>query len=233
MTFSVVIPTLNEAESLPATLSAVSRAQAAGNALGQTAGIVVSDGGSTDATCALALSVDARVLRGAAGRGRQVAAGIHATDGDVVVLVHADTWLPETAFAAMATALRDPQVVGGGFRKRFREGPPLLRFGAGLRSALFFALSGRLFGDQAIFARRSALEAAGGMPEWPLMEDFELCRRLRTVGRLALLRDEVWTSGRRFSEQGTIRMWWRMAGVMLGHSRGATPEESLRRYQGR
>jgi hypothetical protein len=71
------------------------------------------------------------------------------------------------------------------------------------------------------------------MPEWPLMEDFELCRRLRTVGRLVLLRDEVWTSGRRFSEQGTMRMWWRMAAVMWGHARGATPEESLRRYLGR
>ena len=232
MTFSVVIPTLNEAESLPGTLSAALRAQAAGNALGHTVGIVVSDGGSTDATCALARTAGVCVASGAPGRGRQMAAGIQAIEGDVVVLVHADTWLPETAFLAMATALQDPQVVGGGFRKRFRDGPALLRCGAGLRSALFFALSGRLFGDQAIFVRRSALARVGGMPEWPLMEDFEVCRRLRTVGGLVLLRDEVWTSGRRFSEQGTIRMWWRMATVMWGHARGATPEESLRRYGG-
>ena len=233
MTFSVVIPTLNEEQSLPGTLSAALRARAAGNALGHTAGIVVSDGESTDATWALARAAGVCIVSGAPGRGRQMSAGIQGTEGDVVVLVHADTWLPETAFAAMAKALQDPQVVGGGFRKRFRDGPALLRFGAGLRSALFFALSGRLFGDQAIFARRSALAEVGGMPEWPLMEDFELCRRLRTIGRLALLRDEVWTSGRRFSEQGTIRMWWRMATVMWGHTRGVTPEESLRRYQGR
>lgn len=233
MTFSVVIPTLNEAESLPGTLSAVSRAKARAAAHGHFVDVVVSDGGSTDATCAVARAVDARVLRGAAGRGRQMVGGIHATAGEVIVLVHADTWLPETAFVAMAEALQRPQVMGGGFRKRFRDGPALLRFGDGLRSALFFRVTGRLFGDQAIFARRSALEAAGGMPEWPLMEDFELCRRLRTVGKLTLLRDEVWTSGRRFSEQGTIRMWCRMAEVMFGHARGATPEESLRRYQGR
>jgi rSAM/selenodomain-associated transferase 2 len=233
MTFSVVIPTLNEAESLPGTLSAALRAQARAAALGHVVDVVVSDGGSTDATCALARTAGLCVVSGAPGRGRQMAAGIQATEGDVVVLVHADTWLPETAFVAMAEALQRPQVMGGGFRKRFRDGPALLRFGAGLRSALFFRVTGRLFGDQAIFVRRSALEAAGGMPEWPLMEDFELCRRLRTVGRLTLLRDEVWTSGRRFSEQGTIRMWCRMATVMWGHARGATPEESLQRYQGR
>jgi rSAM/selenodomain-associated transferase 2 len=232
MTFSVVIPTLNEEQALAGTLSAALRARIAGNAQGHAAGIVVSDGGSTDATRALAEGAGACVVSGAPGRGRQMASGIEASDGEVVVLVHADTWLPETAFAAMATALQDPQVVAGGFRKRFRDGPALLRFGAGLRSALFFGVSGRLFGDQAIFVRRSALAQAGGMPEWPLMEDFELCRRLRTVGRLVLLRDEVWTSGRRFSEQGTLRMWWRMATVMWGHSRGASPEESLRRYRG-
>ena len=233
MTFSVVIPTLNEEQSLPGTLSAALRAKAAGHALGHAGGIVVSDGGSTDATCALAQAAGVRVFSGPPGRGRQMAAGVQATEGDVVVLVHADTWLPETAFVAIARVLQDSQVVGGGFRKRFRDGPPLLRFGAGLRSILFFRVTGRLFGDQAIFARRSALEAAGGVPEWPLMEDFELCRRLRTVGRLTMLRDEVWTSGRRFSEQGTLRMWWRMAAVMWGHSRGATPEESSRRYLGR
>jgi rSAM/selenodomain-associated transferase 2 len=233
MTFSVVIPTLNEASSLPGTLSAALRARVAGNAVGHTAEILVSDGGSTDDTCALARSAGVRVVSGTAGRGRQMAAGIQATAGEVVVLVHADTWLPETALAAMATAMQDPQVVGGGFRKRFRDGPALLRFGAGLRSVLFFAASGRLFGDQAVFARRSALAQAGGMPEWPLMEDLEVCRRLRTVGRLVLLREVVWTSGRRFSEQGTIRMWCRMATVLWGHARGATPEESVRRYGGR
>lgn len=232
MTFSVVIPTLNEEQALPGTLSAALRAHSVGKVVGHAAEIVVSDGGSTDATPAVARAAGVRVLGGPAGRGRQMASGIRATDGEVVVLVHADTWLPEGAFPAMARVLQDPRTVGGGFRKRFRDGPALLRFGAGLRSALFFAASGRLFGDQAVFVRRSALERAGGMPEWPLMEDLELCRRLRTVGRLALVRDEVWTSGRRFSEQGTIRMWWRMATVMWGHARGATPEESLRRYGG-
>ncbi len=122
MTFSVVIPTLNEAASLPGTLSAALRAQAAGNALGHTVGIVVSDGGSTDATRALAQAAGVRVFSAPPGRGRQMAAGIQATEGDVVVLVHADTWLPETAFVAMATALQDPQVVGGGSGNGFAMG---------------------------------------------------------------------------------------------------------------
>lgn len=221
MTVSVVIPTLNEAHALPATLAAI----------GPGAEVIVSDGGSFDATVAMACAAGARVIEGSPGRGRQLAAGIAASSAEALLLVHADTWLPPNALAAVLAALESHDVVGGGFQKRFRDGPALLRWGDGFRSRLFFRMTGRLFGDQAIFARRNALEAAGGMPDWPLMEDLELCRRLRTQGRLVLLPEVVLTSGRRFSERGLWRTWWRMGRVLTGHALGARPETLARLYR--
>lgn len=221
MTVSVVIPTLNEAHALPATLAAI----------GTGAEVIVSDGGSSDATIALAHAAGARVIEGTSGRGRQLAAGIAASSGEVLLLVHADTWLPPTALAAVIKVMESRDVAGGGFHKRFRDGPALLRWGDVFRSMLVYRVTGRLFGDQSIFARKSALVAAGGMPDWPLMEDFELCRRLRTQGRLVLLREVVETSGRRFSEQGLWRTWWRMTLVLIGHTLGARPETLARLYR--
>ena len=221
MTVSVVIPTLNEAHALPATLAAI----------GPGAEVIVSDGGSSDATVALARASGARVLEGASGRGRQLAAGIAASSGEVLLLVHADTCLPPTALTAVVATLESRDAAGGGFCKEFHDGPALLRWGAGFRSRLFFRMTGRLFGDQAIFARKTALAAAGGMPDWPLMEVFELCRRLRTQGKLVLLPQVVHTSGRRFSERGLWQTWWRMGLVLTGHALGARPETLARLYR--
>lgn len=229
MRFSVVIPTLNEAVALPSTLESVSRA-----AVGHAVEVVVSDGGSTDSTlerAAAAGGLSVRVITGTAGRGRQLEAGIKATSGEVVVLLHADTWVPPDAFAAIQRRLVPvPEVVGGGFRKDFRDGPSLLCFGAVMRSALYFRLTGCLYGDQAMFVRRIALDRCGGMPPWALMEDLELSRRLRKVGRLVLLPQVVRTSGRRFGQQGTLRTWWRMARVQWMYLRGRPVEEMVAVY---
>jgi rSAM/selenodomain-associated transferase 2 len=229
MTFSVVIPTLNEATALPATLESVARAS-----VGHPVEVVVVDGGSTDSTRELAagfVGVPVRVLTGAAGRGGQLAAGIAASSGEVVILLHADTWVPQDVFSAISARLSSaPDVVGGGFRKDFREGPSLLRFGAVMRSGLHFRLTGCLFGDQAMFVRRDALVRCGGMPTWALMEDLELSRRLRRVGRLVLLPQVVRTSGRRFGQQGTLRTWWRMARVQWMYLRGRPVEDMVAAY---
>jgi len=99
-----------------------------------------------------------------------------------------------------------------------------------MRSGLYFRLTGCLFGDQAMFVRRDALERCGGMPTWALMEDLELSRRLRKVGRVVLLPEVVRTSGRRFGQQGTLRTWWRMARVQWMYLRGRPVGEMLAAY---
>jgi rSAM/selenodomain-associated transferase 2 len=220
VTISVVIPTLNEAEALPETVSRL-------KAVPEVTEIIVVDAGSTDTTVQKARQLDCHVLVGPRGRGSQLRAGAAQARGDVVLLLHADTWLPAGAGRALVNCLRDPGVVAGGFWKTFRE-RRLLMAGSRVRCALRLWLFRRLMGDQAMFVRRDALERIGGVPDVPLMEEFELCRRLRKLGRLALASGTVTTSARRFIQHGVSRTYFRMWRVTLQYYLG-TPLQSLQR----
>ena len=204
---SVVIPTLNEADSLPETLR---RAKANP----EIREIIVVDGGSSDRTKSIARDFGCRVLEGATGRGGQLRLGASGAKGDVVLLLHADTWLPPNATRAVLDCLRDASVVGGGFWKVFRD-PPLLLRGSRFKCATRLVFGGLVLGDQAMFIRRDVLGQIGGVPSVPLMEEFELCRKLRKVGRLALADATVTTSARRFVKHGIFRTYLRMWSVTI------------------
>ena len=216
-TISVIIPTLNEAESLPET---VRRAQVNP----EVCDIIVVDGGSQDNTKDVAERLGCRVLESPPGRGGQMRLGAAQARGDVVLLLHADTWLPPDAGRAALDCLRDPSVVAGGFWKTFRN-PSWLMRGSRFRCGLRLWFGRRILGDQGMFIRRDVLERIGGVPDMPLMEELELCRRLRKAGRLALADATVSTSARRFEKLGVIRTYLRMWSVMIRYRLGASPEE--------
>jgi rSAM/selenodomain-associated transferase 2 len=224
-TVAVVLPTWNEAVDLPATLARLREVRGVES-------IVVADGGSTDGTPEVATRMGCQVVTSRRGRGHQLRAGAAQVTADVVLLVHADTWLPPEAGEAVFRCLRDPLVVGGGFWKAFRDAPWLMR-GARFRCWLRLWWNGWVLGDQAMFVRRSALEAVGGVPAQPLMEEVELCRRLRRVGRLALAGAVVTTSARRFRVHGVWRTYWRMWKVFRAYRRGMDPEDLVRLYDRR
>jgi len=92
-------------------------------------------------------------------------------------------------------------------------------------------MGGRIMGDQAMFVRREALEKAGGVPDMPLMEEFELCRRLRRIGRLALADATSKTSARRFAKLGVVRTYARMWWVMFRYYLGASAQKLRRIYE--
>jgi len=195
----VVIPALNEASRV---VAAVESARLPG------VEIVVADGGSWDGTRELAVAAGARVVSGAAGRSEQLAAGVRASGGDAIILLHADSRLPAGFDRAVSSALEDPRTVGGAFRLRFDEAGWALRFiewGARLRIRLF----GLPYGDQALFVRRRTLDAIGGIPRAPIMEDLDLAKAMRARGRLALLDLPVTTSARRYCAGGVARTWLR------------------------
>ena len=232
MKLSVVIPALDEAAHIE---NAVRGAFDAPSDPADVEVIVV-DGGSADATASLASAAGARVILFERGRARQLQAGVRASGGDVLLLLHADTRLPRGWASAVRSALRDERVVGGAFRFRFDERSAVLRFielGARLRSGLF-----RLpYGDQALFVRRRALEAIGGIPDVPLMEDLDLVQRIKREGRLALLAAPAVTSARRYIEAGPLRAmlrhWLAAAAWTLGvdrrriaHWSNRTPQDS-------
>jgi rSAM/selenodomain-associated transferase 2 len=211
---SVVIPALDEADRIA---PAVAGAAAAG------VEVLVVDGGSRDGTAEKARAAGAAVVASPPGRARQLAVGFEATRGEVVLFLHADSVLPAGWPAAVRAALADPSAVGGHFDLRFDERGPLLRlieWGVRLRVALF----GLAYGDQALFARRAALEEIGGVPQAPFMEDLDLVRALRRRGRLARVRSPVTTSARRYREGGALRVMLRnqvaAAGWWLGLDRG-------------
>ncbi len=219
---SAIIPTLNESEDISETIAHL-------RAVPELSEFIVVDGGSEDGTSELAHRLGCLVVRAPRGRGRQMRRGAEAATGDVIVFVHADTWVPPHAGQAIVRCLRDPLIVGGGFWKRFRR-PALVMRGARFKCWLRLWWAGRILGDQAIFVRRTALEKVGGVPEQPLMEEIELCRRLRGIGRLALAGAAVTTSERRFSRRGVFRTYWLMWRIARAYRRGVPPEELVRRY---
>jgi GT2 family glycosyltransferase len=125
--------------------------------------------------------------------------GAQAARGDVLLFLHVDVALPEDARARVAAALADPAVVAGAFRTwtvadgRASWLAPLLHLGD-LRSRY----SSLPYGDQAVFVRAGTFRQIGGFPDQPLMEDLELARRLRRVGRIRIVPARVRVSGRRF-----------------------------------
>lgn len=211
---AVVIPALDEADWIQHAISSA-RVQ------GEDIEIRVVDGGSQDATVDRARAAGADVMASPRGRARQLDAGWRATGGDVIVFLHADTRLGDGWTRALRRALEDPEVVGGAFRLSFDARTTAMRcveWGARMRVALF-ALP---YGDQAIFARRTALETIGGVPDVPLMEDVDLVARLKGLGRLAFVDVEALTSGRRYMERGAVRTLFGHAVALLGWRLGVS-----------
>lgn len=222
---SVVIPALNEAANLTRLLPALARGCPG-------AEIVVVDGGSRDETAAVvARQPGARLVASERGRARQMNAGARQAAGDVLLFLHADTWLPAEAGAAVDRALAEPGVVAGRFDVRFDNPRPVFRMVAWFMNTRSRA-SGICTGDQAIFVRRADFEAVGGYPDIPLMEDIELSRRLKRRGRLAALRLRVTTSARKWEREGPLRTMGLMWALRFLHFCGVAPARLHRWYYG-
>jgi len=204
---AIIVPALNEAATITATLAALQPLCARG------ARVVVVDGGSTDATAELARSTQAEVVGSERGRARQMNVGAaHASPcADVLLFLHADTRLPPDADRLVAAALArgarwgrfDVRIVG--LSNWLAPVGTLMN----LRSRL----TGICTGDQAIFATRDLFDELGGFPDQPLMEDVEFSRRARRIARPAALRPPAVTSGRRWDNAGawpTIVQMWRL-----------------------
>jgi rSAM/selenodomain-associated transferase 2 len=198
---SVVVPVLDEAEALPGLLDHLA-------SLPGDWEVIVADGGSRDATRAIASDRGVRVVDAPRGRAAQQNAGAAAATGDVLVFLHADSRLPPSAQASLAAALRDPSVAGGNFALRFDGGDAFSRvLGA------WYAVQRRLgvwYGDSTIWVRPDVLAALGGFPPLPIMEDYAFVRALRGAGRTPRLPGPATTSGRRWRTLGiprTVASW--------------------------
>jgi rSAM/selenodomain-associated transferase 2 len=214
---AIVMPVLDEAAGIAATLDALAPLRRRGCAL------IVVDGGSRDGTPALAAPLADQVIASPRGRALQMNAGAAAAaDAGVLLFLHADTLLPADAdrlvLDAVARGAR-----WGRFDVRIAGRPRMLRVIAALMN-LRSRLTGIATGDQAIFVERALFERLGGFPAQPLMEDVELSRRLRAVARPACLRARVLTSGRRWEQRGVWRTVWLMWRLRWRYWRGVPAE---------
>ncbi|MCA1600133.1 MAG: TIGR04283 family arsenosugar biosynthesis glycosyltransferase [Acidobacteria bacterium] len=218
---SIIIPTLNEAHSLGATLDAVARVR------GRVEVIVV-DGGSGDGTLEIARERGTRVIAAERGRGLQMNEGACLARGEALWFLHADTTVPADTAERIAEALTEPRVVGGNFR---------VRFGGARRAAAFLTWLypqlrklGLCYGDSAIFVRREAYNQVGGFQSFPIFEDVDLVRRLRECGRLVHLPVTIVTSSRRFEGRSFALTFIRWSFLQLLYWLGIHPRTLGRLY---
>lgn len=201
----IVMPVLNEANAIQATLQALVPLRQRG------VRVVVVDGGSQDGTLALAMAHADAVIEAPRGRAFQMNAGAALGWGEVLLFLHADTTLPERADAHLLQALAQGHVWGR-FDVRIAGRPWMLAVVALLMNWRS-RWTGIATGDQALFMRRQAYEQVDGFARQPLMEDIEISKRLLTLGPPACLREQVLTSGRRWEQHGvwhTITLMWRL-----------------------
>ncbi|HEX3097175.1 MAG TPA: TIGR04283 family arsenosugar biosynthesis glycosyltransferase [Usitatibacter sp.] len=220
---SIIVPALDEAAGIAGMLEALQPMRA------REVEVVVVDGGSRDATRRLAAPLADRVIEAPRGRASQMNAGARASGGALLAFVHADTRLPPDAPEAIRGALSDGARAWGRFDVRIEGASPLLAVVGAAMNARSRA-TGIATGDQAMFARRDAFEAAGGFPDIPLMEDVALSSALKRISRPACLPQRVVTSGRRWERRGTLATVLLMWRLRLAYSLGVDPHRLARRY---
>lgn len=224
MRASIVVPARNEARRIAGTLAALAPLREAGHE------VIVVDGGSDDATLALAAPHADRAFVALRGRARQMNAGAAAATGDVLLFLHADSRLPDGALPAIDIALARTRRRWGRFDVEIAGRSRWLPVVGAMMNARS-RITGIATGDQGIFVERALFAAIGGYPDQPLMEDIELAKRLkRAAGPPACLRARIVTSGRRWEQHGTgrtiVAMWrWRYA-----YWRGVDPARLALRY---
>ncbi|MGH8710027.1 MAG: TIGR04283 family arsenosugar biosynthesis glycosyltransferase [Burkholderiales bacterium] len=223
---SIIVPSLNEAAFIPGLVQHLQPLRARG------CEVIVMDGGSADDTPALAAPHVDRMMIVEPGRAPQMNKGAAIARGEVLLFLHADTFLPENADKLILEALQCSGKNWGRFDARIAGGHPLLRvveFMMNLRSRL----TGIATGDQAIFVTHEMFNAVGGFPAIALMEDVALSRQLRRHGPPLCLRQKVATSARRWEGNGVVRtvflMWW----LRIAYFFGADPERLALTYDER
>ncbi len=187
---SVIIPALNEEQSIGATLAAMAHVKGEFE-------VIVADGGSADGTIEIARRFGARVIASDRGRGTQMHNGAQAARGRTLLFLHADTMAPSDLVMRIIEVLySDETILGGNFDIRFDGTSRAATFMTWLYPKL--GNLGLCYGDSGIFVRASVYKEIGGFNSFPLFEDLDFIKRLKKRGRIIHLPIELVTSARRF-----------------------------------
>ncbi len=196
LSITVIIPVYNEEEILLQNKDYFQK-------LAQRVDLIFVDGGSTDATASL-IQQYGRFFKSAKGRSFQMNVGAARAQEEILLFLHADSYLPVESLSAVETAIQKRKCVGGCFRQVIDQ-PGLLFRWIALTGNMRARMSKIFYGDQAIFVRKDVFEKLGGFPEVELAEDVLFTKHLRCAGKINVLEDPVYCSARRWLKQGLIK----------------------------
>ncbi|MGI0116890.1 TIGR04283 family arsenosugar biosynthesis glycosyltransferase [Zooshikella sp. RANM57] len=223
MKLSIIVPTLNEAKGIQFFLTTLQPLRDRGHE------VILVDGGSNDQTADVARTMVDCLASCAIGRARQMQYGAELATGEVLLFLHADTLLPDQADELIEQAFDKSDSHWGRFDVSFSGSHWLFHCIAYMMNKRS-QITGIATGDQAIFVKREHFEAIGGFLAIPLMEDIDLCRRLRQQGKPICISVAVITSSRRWEQNGIFRtillMWWIRGCFYFGMA----PEKLWRKY---
>jgi rSAM/selenodomain-associated transferase 2 len=221
---SVIIPTLNEAANIRETIASIcphDRIE-----------IIIVDGGSTDETIAIANELGINKIFVAKGRANQMNIGAKSARGEILLFLHADTKLPPAFDRSIVEVMSGKYSIpiAGAFNLQIDSPKLSLRVVEWLvkwRSRLFQMP----YGDQAIFMTAQTWRSIGGFPELPIMEDFELMRRLKRQGSIVTIGPPVLTSARRWLHRGVIQTTIVNQIIIVGYLLGVSPTKLATWYR--
>lgn len=224
LSLSIIVPLFNEIEGLPALLAHLQLFKNKG------VEVVLVDGGSADGTVDAVKQAGFTMIHSDKGRGTQMNAGVKYATGDVFLFLHADTLLPNNADKLIEQAAGSEELVWGRFNVQLDSNKvtfSVISFFINWRSSL----TGIATGDQAIFINRVLWDSVGGFPQQMLMEDIEICKRLKNKAQPVCFKEKVITSARRWHKYGvwqTIFLMWRLRWL---YWRGVSAEKLAEYYQ--
>lgn len=223
MRLSCIVPVWQEAATIRGTLERLKLFRAAGHE------VILVDGASEDGTAQVAEGHCDRVIQSGRGRAIQMNAGADVARGDILLFLHADTLLPQSALEALESFQASGKAWGR-FNVRLSGTRPLFRV-----ISLFMnqrsRLTGIATGDQAIFVRTTVFRALQGYAPIPLMEDVDLSRRLRSISAPYCIKGPVITDSRRWEQGGAWRTIFLMWRLRWRYWRGESPESLAAAYR--
>lgn len=220
---SVIIPTYNEAQSIQKLIGYLHKYGSDG-----LCEIIVSDGGSTDETIAIAKQSGAIVLVSPQkGRAAQMNYGASRASGDIFYFVHADSIPPESFAGDIINAVQQTFDFGR-YQTKFDSSGFLLKINAWGTRFNWFVCYG---GDQTLFITRNLFEGSGGFKnELRIMEEYEFCDRLMKQGRYKIFNKTALVSARKYEGRSWLKVQLANRKAVRLFKKGASQEEIVSTY---
>jgi rSAM/selenodomain-associated transferase 2 len=218
--YSIIIPTLNEEEFLPRVLTNLQKFR-------EEIEIIISDGGSTDNTIKIAENLGAKVCSSKKGKGMQMNRAVQSSNGEVLIFLHADTFLPDDALHLINKYFFNGKIDIATFKMKFDSENLLMKIYSWFTR---FDSIFTTFGDQVIVVRRNFFNELGGFPNLPIFEDVEFFRKARKSKTIYKLQSFATTSARRFEKRGILKTQLLNGFYILSYFAGKNPDNIYSKY---